>query len=192
MLFVDHIVNIVLSSVTYILRDGVCSDCWLVDCGDVDKIPDGLVVKGVLLTHAHCDHIYGINALLEKFPDAIVVTNGHGFYALQDARLNLSQYHDDIENFTLSDVDSVRLVKEGDVLELFDDVSVTVVETPGHDPSCISLLTDNYFFTGDSFIPGIKVMTGFPRSDKESARASLERIKSLSEGRRIMPGHVLD
>ena len=63
MLRVSHIVNSVFTSRTYILSKEGENACWIVDCGDVEPLLErlaalgGIPVKGVLLTHAHFDHI---------------------------------------------------------------------------------------------------------------------------------------
>jgi len=77
---VSYIVNSVFSSRTYVLSREDCFDVWLVDCGDVERLPEDVRVAGVLLTHAHFDHIYGLNRLVERFPEVRAVvheTPGH-------------------------------------------------------------------------------------------------------------------
>ena len=161
------------------------------DCGDVEKvIEQGWNVLGVLLTHAHCDHIYGLNKLIESFPDVAVYSNADGKVALQDPRLNFSHYHEDVADFVLSKPDNVRVVGEGTVIPLFDGENALVLETPGHDPSCISFRIGNRLFTGDAYIPGVKVVTSFPRSNRILAKESLERIMTLEkDGLEILSGH---
>lgn len=48
---------------------------------------------------------------------------------------------------------------------------------------------DGRLFTGDAFIPGVKVFTGFPMGDRGLAAASVERILGLSEGVVVCAGH---
>ena len=61
---------------TYILPTGNHKDCWLVDCGDLDVIiEEGWHVIGVLITHSHYDHIYGLNNLVLYFPNVSIYTN---------------------------------------------------------------------------------------------------------------------
>lgn len=82
MLKVNHIVNSVFTSRTYILSQEGSSSVWLVDCGDVPPIVDMLsslggdssIIKGVLLTYVHYDHIYGLPKLKELFPSLQVYT----------------------------------------------------------------------------------------------------------------------
>ena len=59
-----QIVNTVFSSNTYVLREEGMDWCWLVDVGDVDPVLEciggDVTIRGVFLTHAHYDHLYGI------------------------------------------------------------------------------------------------------------------------------------
>lgn len=196
MLNVSHIVNTVFTSRSYILSIDGGRTVWLVDCGDVDVIirqlssqfDSGFVVRGVLLTHAHYDHIYGLPRLKALFPDVKVYTNAYGRRMLTDARMNMSKYHADSICFG---GDNVIVCEEGDVIDLFDGIQARVYDTPGHNPSCLTYEVGEYLFTGDAFIPGVKVVTTLPGADKHLAVESLERIAILAEGRVVCPGHEI-
>lgn len=189
----QFIVNSIFTSITYILPVGDSRNCWVVDCGDVDKvIEQGWHVRGVLLTHAHFDHIYGLNRLMEIFPDALVYTNAEGEKSLQNPKWNFSRYHEEIENFVFRKPENVRVLDAEGTLDL-DGMSVEVLFTPGHEPSCISYRVGEYLFTGDSYIPGVNVVKTFPRSNKEQAAESLVRLQELKRsGLKIMPGHWIE
>lgn len=168
-------------------------DCHIIDCGDIDKLIDiGWHIKGVLLTHVHTDHIYGLNKLIEVFPDVQIFTNEYGKRGLQNPRWNLSHYHYDVEDIIINKLDNVRVIDAECQITLSDGISVDVIFTPGHDPSCISYKIDNCLYTGDSYIPGVKVVTTFPKSNKQQAENSLMRLQGYEkEGVKIMPGHWL-
>lgn len=189
MLKIDYIVNSIFDSMTWLLSDEGSSRVWLVDCGDVETIIEkigGKSVAGVLLTHAHFDHIYGLPELLRLYPDCRVYTNEIGRETLANAKLNMSLYHET----PLTVVgQQICICSEGDDIELFDSISAMVYETPGHHPSCLTFKVEDYLFTGDAYIPGIKVVTNLPKGDKKQARISLERIKALTKGKKIRPGH---
>lgn len=191
---IEYIVNSVFSSMTYILPVGSQRDCWLVDCGDVEKvIEQGWNILGVLLTHSHSDHIYGLNRLIEKFPDALVYTNAEGEVGLQNSKWNFSRYHDDVEEFMFRKPENVRVLEGEGWTSLEDGTSVEVLFTPGHEPSCVCYRFGEWLFTGDAYIPGLKTVTNFPRSNKQQAKESLVRLQELERsGLKIMPGHWIE
>ena len=194
MVKISHIVNSVFTSRTYILTQEGCSFVWIVDCGDVPPIVDMLsslggdssMIKGVLLTHVHYDHIYGLPRLTEKFPSLRVYTKKKKKNALTDIRLNYSKYHNDPIEY---ESENVVTCDEGTMIELFDGVQAKVYHTPGHNPSCLTYEVGDYLFTGDAYIPGIKVVTTFKGGDKVRAAESVERILQLAEGKVVCPGH---
>ncbi len=186
-------VNSFYNSVTYILPVCDCSDCWLVDCGDVGKVVEqGWHVCGVLLTHVHFDHIYGLNRLMELFPEAFVYTNEAGRDGLMNPKWNFSKYHVEVENFVFCSPEKIRVIECEGLLNVDEGLSVEALFTPGHEPSCISYRWGDVLFTGDSYIPGVKVVANFPRSDKQLAMDSQARLQKLERsGLKIMPGHYV-
>ena len=192
MIEIHDITNTIFTSKTYILSKEGCDKAWLVDIGDVEPVLEylnakHLAVEGILLTHAHFDHIYGLEALVELFPECKVYVTEYAKQALASDKLNMSKYHGTPINYTK---DNVVLVKEGDSMTLFEDEPQMVFyETPGHNPGCLTMVMGDVIFTGDSYIPGIGVNTIPPKSNKEQAKESLERILKLAEGKTVLSGH---
>lgn len=190
MLQVKQIVNSIFTSNTYMVFDDEYDYCWLVDIGDYARVasalPEGMKVKGLLLTHTHFDHTYGINALHKAHPKCIVYTSAYGKEALHDDKKNLSRYHE--ASFTY-DGDEIVVLNEGDFVELFPKQNLVVYATPGHCPSCLTFCVGDYIFTGDSYIPGVKVVTKLPKGNKNQAHESIEKILLLVKGKTICPGH---
>ena len=97
---VEQIANSLYGSNMFVFCIGGVGDgIWLVDAGDVGKL-EGMAlecvktVKGVFVTHSHFDHIYGLNGLLERFPDMVVYASAYGKEGLYSDRLNFSRYHE--------------------------------------------------------------------------------------------------
>ena len=74
-------------------------------------------------------------------------------------------------------------------MEIFPGIELEVMATPGHDKSCLTYRIGRYLFSGDSFIPKVKVMASFPQSNKEDAQNSLRRILAVADGCCLCPGH---
>ena len=185
---IHQIVNSVFNSCSYVLTQDKQS--WLVDCGDVDQILpliDGKL-QGVLLTHAHFDHIYGLNNLESLFPGVPVYTIMAGLNGLMSDKLNFSRYYG--EPFIFDSPDNIKLVNDGECISLFDGVEIKAVATPGHSPGCVTWLTDNAIFTGDSYIPGVKTVANLPHSDKDLALKNEALIRQMVENRSIYPGQA--
>ena len=188
MMTIRQIVNSVYNSCSYVLTQDKQS--WLVDCGDVDQILPLVEGKlqGVLLTHAHFDHIYGLNNLVSLFPGLTVYTIMAGFNGLLSDKLNFSRYYGD--PFIFDSPDNVKLVRDGECISLFEGVEIKAVATPGHSPGCVTWVTEDAIFTGDSYIPGVKTVANLPHSDKELALKSEALIRDMVENRSIYPGHA--
>ena len=186
---VYKLVNSFFSSCSYVLDGGR----WIVDCGDVEPILPMLgnrPLQGVLLTHGHFDHIYGLNDLCTCFPEARVYCSAWARQQLLDAKLNLSFYHE--TPFVFAYPERIVVVQDGDTVDLGDGNVVTSVATPGHTPGCFTWMTNNALFTGDAYIPGVRVVTNLPHGNKRLAANSVERILALAETRTICPGHDVD
>ena len=190
MLQVKQIVNSIFTSNTYVLFDDDYDYCWLVDIGDFNKVadvlPPGVEIRGVFLTHSHFDHIYGLNALHKAFPQSKVYTSAYGREALYNDKKNFSLYH---ETSFVFESKEVSVIGEGDKVEIYPGLTLTAFATPGHCPSCLTYSVASWLFTGDSYIPGIKVVTKLRNGDRQQAKESKNRILQLAEGKVICPGH---
>ena len=145
---------------------------------------------GILLTHAHFDHIYGLPALLEHYPETKVIVSAYTKEALASAKLNMSKYHGTPIEYT---GDNVMVVREGESLRLFEgEPEMVLYETPGHNPGCLTMVLGDLIFTGDAYIPGVGANTRLPRADKALAQQSLERILKLAEGKQVLAGHWIE
>ncbi len=185
-----RVVNTVFTSNSYVLSDG-SDEVVLIDIGDFSPIEQYLKtyrkkVKGVFLTHTHYDHIYGIRDLVKAYPGCKVYTSEFGKKALASDRLNFSRYHNDAFCWQY---EHLTVLSDGDRLDVFPGVELEVLATPGHDKSCLTYRMGRYLFSGDSFIPQVKVMASFPQSNKEDAQRAVRRILSIADGCCLCPGH---
>lgn len=195
MIHIHDITNTIFTSKTYILyREGE-DKAWLVDIGDVEPVLDflkekKLIVEGVFLTHAHFDHIYGLEELVKYYPDCKVYVTEYAKEALASDKLNMSRYHGTPIKYH---GDNVIAVHEGECKSVFEgEPQMLYYETPGHNPGCLTMVLGDIIFTGDAYIPGVGANTRLPRANKEQAEQSLQRILKLAEGKTILSGHKVE
>lgn len=183
--------NSIFSSNSYVVDTGLSA--FLIDIGDFEKIleyleDEKLSISALFITHTHYDHIYGIRKFLNHFPTTPIYTSEFGKVAFNNPKWNFSRYHED-EIAVVSD--NIQILHAGDILNLSDCFTVNVIATPGHDSSCLSYIIGDNLFTGDSYIPGVKVIASFPKSNKVLASQWYLELESMSDRFNIYPGHGL-
>ena len=181
--------NSIFGSNTYVVDDGM--NAIVIDMGDLEPVCNyiaehSLPVKALLITHTHYDHIYGVEGFMKHFPYVPVYTSANGKAAFNNSAWNFSRYHND--PITI-DSDLINVLSDGDKVKFSENLNLSVISTPGHDWSCLSYRLDNSLFTGDSFIPGIKVVASFPKSNKELAKTWYSKLEAMSASLDIFPGH---
>lgn len=166
-------------------------EVWFVDMGNalpaLKSLDEFENVRGVFITHAHYDHIYGINHLNDNYPECKVYVSEYAKEGLYSEKLNLSFYHEDPFAYK---GENVEIIYDSSVIDLSSNFKIKCIYTPGHNLGCMSFLVGDYFFTGDSFIPGIPVVTKLKSGNKDQNELSLQRINSIIKPETIVcPGH---
>jgi len=184
-------VNEQFNSNTFLLKQAKSPGVWLVDLGSFDQVMRDLSpqqrIEGALLTHYHYDHIFFINELLEHFPSCKIYASQHTAEGVYDPKKNLSFYHEQPIIFI---GEKPHLLDEGGEIRLFDRIFAKAYITPGHNPGCLSYKIGDYLFTGDSYIPGLDVVTKLPLGNKAQSHESLKKILALLLPDTIIcPGH---
>ncbi len=155
----------------YLLSSDDGSDGLLIDPIDPDAALAALEAHGVDLryvvnTHGHPDHTGG-NA-------AVVAATGAPVYVHAGDAGWLSSYDE--------------LLAGGDTLAV-GDVSLDVLETPGHTPGHISLYTPGHLFCGDTIFVGGAGNCRFGGDPAALFRTFRDVLASLPGTTTIYPGH---
>lgn len=194
MLEVVRFVNSRFTSNTYIISHPKHDDVWMVDPGDTDnlfewmKVHSKVSIKGILLTHAHFDHIYGMNEILSQYPQCVVyIANDYGREALHNPKTNGSKYTEE-GSIVIDDNTCVEYYK--DKMLLWDDVEMQTINTPGHSDDSQCLIVEGMLFTGDTLIKDVRTVTKLKGGSVEKLEGSIY-LFSKFKGRdlKVMPGH---
>ena len=143
-------------------------------------------LKAVLLTHAHFDHIMGLDGLLREY-DIPVYAFESEKEVLNSARLNLSAMM--AGAYTFSDA---RYVKDGQILDI-GGVQIRVIHTPGHTSGgcCYYIEKEGILFSGDTLFHASIGRTDFPTgSSSQLVRSVKERLFDLPDETKVYPGHM--
>ena len=169
------------------------SPCWIIDAGFspepmIEHIrKTKLQPEQMILTHAHVDHIGGLDAIRAAWPEIPILIHRDEEAFLADPSLNLSIVLDE----PIAAPPATRLLNHGDVLTL-DGLSFEVRHTPGHSPGGISLYQpqEGVVLVGDALFSGSVGRTDFPTSNSELLFASIrEQLLTLPDATRVYPGH---
>lgn len=147
----------------------------------------GVGLERVLLTHAHVDHIAGLDAVRAAYPDCGIAIHPDEAEFLTDPSLNLSAFL--AEPIVAPEADQ-RLEAGSQVLIV--GLPWEVRHTPGHSPGGVSLIepTQDVAIVGDTLFANGVGRTDFPTSDPARLLTSIRgELLTLPEATRVLPGH---
>lgn len=160
------------------------SKAWIVDPGhEGERIiallaQNSLEPMGILLTHAHFDHITGTAALQKEFPSLPVyvgtpdaVMFGHPFNQMP------GEY---------PSIGTPANIHDANELTICD-----VIKTPGHTPGgvCYYFPEDKLLLSGDTLFAGSVGRTDFPGGSMAELLNSLRKLMELPDDTLVIPGH---
>ena len=194
MLEAVRFVNSRFNSNTFILSHSEHDDVWVIDPGDTEPVFEWMrnhsktFVTAILLTHAHFDHIYGVNEFLTRYPTCVVyVANEYGVTALRNPKVNGSRYTDE---GPIVITDKATICHYEEVMLLWDSVEMRTFNTPGHSDDSQCLLLNGMLFTGDTLIKDVRTVTKLKGGSVEKLKESMKVMESLKgQHLKVMPGH---
>jgi len=175
----------------YLLRSESGNAALIDPGGQPEKIADileraGGKLKYILLTHGHYDHTGGVKYLIEKYPEAecfigkgdkeLLVDREKAAFMLRG--LDWDTYH----------LPQTKELSEGDEITL-DEITIKVIETPGHSVGGVCYITGDLIFSGDTLFLETVGRCDLYGGDFDVLRSSLARLSALEGDFTVYPGH---
>lgn len=179
------------------------TNCYLVGCEETSQAAiidpswdgrsilamaenDGWQITHILLTHAHFDHIGGLQEL-KSATGAPIFAHPDAVDMLRDATMSAAFFGMRIPQPPPPD----DMLADGQVLAV-GDLQLHVLYTPGHAPGhvCFHLPDYGVLFDGDVLFQGSIGRTDLPGGDYDALMTSIKgRLLTLPDDTRVFSGH---
>ncbi len=163
--------------------------CFIVDPGyEKNKViefinKNNYEVLGILLTHAHVDHIGAIDAFAVP-----VYLHKNGYELLIDNHKNGFEFYNKKAPYDLNSID-IKLFDDHDYIKL-EDKTIEIFYTPGHSIGSVCYKFDDDLYTGDTLFAGSVGRWDFPTGNLEALQHSvISIIDTFLDSTQIHPGH---
>lgn len=180
---------------TYILWDET-KECAIVDpgCSNVTeerRLVDFIESQGLkptllINTHAHIDHVFGIDFVNQKWGLKLHIHRG------EQPMLDMLPQISKMYGFNLSSIEApIEYIKEGDTVS-FGQTTLNILFTPGHSPAsvCFAHAGSKQLIAGDVLFQGSIGRTDLPGGDYDTLIASItDKLFPLGDAVIVYPGH---
>ncbi|MFZ3138667.1 MAG: MBL fold metallo-hydrolase [Thermodesulfovibrionales bacterium] len=173
----------------YIIADENTNECFITDPGDEpDRILDlihknNLIMKYIICTHAHFDHVAAIPEIKEE-TKARIILHSDDLNMYRSTKDQAAVWGYEIDPLPEPDI----FVSEGDILEV-GGLKFEVLHTPGHTQGSICLYGEGIVITGDTLFAGSVGRTDLQGGDISKLRKSFKRLMSLPDEVKVLTGH---
>ena len=180
---------------TYIIANEK-KQCWIIDPGMYQQdekealfsfISDKqLQPQAIINTHAHLDHIFGVQALMDKYHIPFLL------HEQETDVLKMAAGSATMFGFDFRDIPKpTSYITAGKPLQLGDD-TLQVFHTPGHSPGSVSFYypTGNWIISGDVLFSGSIGRTDLPGGNFDTLIKSIHtHLFTLPGETTVLSGH---
>lgn len=182
---------------TYVLHDET-GECVIVDpaCFYPDEqhalfnyINDNsLIIKHVINTHLHFDHVFGVNFIENQFHIKMQAHKDDEFL-LETMADQMAMFGFKMNGNAIPKI--WKYINENDIIE-FGNQTLTIMHVPGHSPGSIVFYNkkENLIVSGDVLFNGSIGRTDLPRCSHEDLIKGIRtKLFTLPENTIVYPGH---
>jgi hydroxyacylglutathione hydrolase len=180
---------------TYLLYDET-KECVILDPGNNNAEEDkqlhdfisnnNLLLKRLILTHGHIDHINGNKFIFDTY-GLLPEVHLNDLYFIENHLASATMYGLSVEPSPIPK----SYIKEGDTI-VFGNSKLNTVFTPGHSPGSISFynLEEKFIIVGDVLFRGTIGRTDLPLGNFEELMSSIEtKLFPLGDDLKVYNGH---
>ncbi len=188
--FLDTLVVGELQINCYLLGCSVTREAAIIDPGgDSQMITDKVaereaIVKMILLTHGHFDHIGALELLRRKYGCPVLI-HAADAGALTNPMVNLSA----LTGEGIVSAEPEQLLHDGDQIQL-GRLTLDVLHTPGHTRGGVCFKYDGLLFSGDTLFNSGVGRTDLPGGSMAQLETSIrDKLYVLPDDTLVLPGH---
>ena len=209
-LVVQHQVTGPTETNTYLVYEVISKEAALVDVGGpIDSLEsviseNNLNVKYIFITHAHCDHVESLPAIMEKYPQAKICLSKEeyedlGLYSKWESVFDPNEVAEmkkypaviKMANFDYSLIGEPDIFLEDNKFYPLGDLNIKAFLSPGHSRGSMCLYVENVLFSGDVLFYRSAGRTDFPKSGgRDELVKSVQRLyHKLPDQTIVYTGH---
>ncbi len=182
-----YIQNSVMGNNSYILINKFF--CFIVDPSwNTDKLisfieSEKLILKGIILTHLHYDHVGDTKKLLYNFDNVKIIVSTLGKEIVENTSNRIFINDKDFKNNNFMYVEDEEVIENG---------LIKFLQTPGHSQCSMCITFENRILTGDHIFVDEVGRTDLEYSNPKEMGISIKKFKNYVDKNRIhdvYPGH---
>lgn len=166
------------------------NEAVLVDCAVLpDRVSDdlrkeGALLKYIILTHGHFDHILTLDEVRQGTGARVLIHECDGEMLTDSHKNGYSSFFRD--EFCATEADAT--LRDGDCVSV-GDTSLRVIHTPGHSKGSMCLEWGGALFTGDTLFANNIGRSDLYGGDGAILFHSLKKLTDLPQTLDVYPGH---
>lgn len=171
-------------------------NAWLIDPGNMNEqetkaisdfiINNGLTIQKIILTHAHIDHVLGLQWAFDTFKVPVIM------HQEDQEVLDMLQMSGMRFGFQINQVKvDIKYINEGDVLDL-DGEQFKIYHVPGHSPGSVVYHNENqkFMISGDVLFEGSIGRTDLYKGNYDQLIDGIRtKLFILDEETQVFSGH---